>query len=292
MGIQIAFLCALIIVAFGLLYWLRVSMLREGARDRLLREAGNGGGSFWDALAGPAPLVERYSWLCWILGIALFAMLLWARPVDFGPLTVWITAAISVVFLLVLLQLEAIVANGRLSRMEVALANAIDLMVSSLRSGGSIVDSIDTAGREVGGPLGSVTHDLLTRIRYGDDPHKVLVRFSDRVPLDSFRLFATTLAVNWETGGAVSPSLAAVGRSIRDRIEIRRRLAALTMHTWLTMLTLFAISYLLLYVMFTYRPQHVVEFIGHPLGALMFLAVILLQAVGFVWLTSLSRVKF
>jgi branched-subunit amino acid permease len=64
------------------------------------------------------------------------------------------------------------------------------------------------------------------------------------------------------------------------------------MHTWLTMLTLFAISYLLLYVMFTYRPQHVVDFIGHPLGALLFLAVILLQAVGFVWLTSLSRVKF
>jgi tight adherence protein B len=292
MGTQIAFFCAFLVVLFGLLYMLRVWMIREGARDRLLRDSGAGGGSLWDALAGPVPLVERYAWLCWILGIGIFLLLLWVRPLEFGALTIWITLAISVVFLLVLLQLELLVANGRLSRMEMALANAIDLMVSSLRSGGSIIDSIDTAGREVGGPLGSVTHDLLTRIRYGDDPQKVLVRFSDRVPLDSFRLFATTLAVNWETGGAVSPSLAAVGRSIRDRIEIRRRLAALTMHTWLTMLTLFAISYLLLYVMFTYRPQHVVDFIGHPLGALLFLAVILLQAVGFVWLTSLSRVKF
>lgn len=290
---------ALVVVVFGIVYFLREWYVREAATGRLVRQVGGDNGAaaapngFLSRFAGgPAPLVERYHWACWLVGIGVFLLLLFFRPIGFGALTTFVFLAVAAVVLLILLQLEVIVAEGRLAKMEAALANAIDLMVSSLRSGASIIDAIDTAGREIGGPLGSVTHDILTRIRYGDNPQKVLVRFADRVPLDSFRLFATTLAVNWDTGGALSPSLAAVGRSVRDRIEIRRRMRALTVHTWLTMMVLFAISYILLYVMVAYRPEHVLAFIANPIGAAMFLAVILLQALGFVWLTSLSRVKF
>ena len=45
-----------------------------------------------------------------------------------------------------------------------------------------------------------------------------------RVPLETFLLFTSALTVHWETGGSLAPTLASVGRTIRDRIEIARRI--------------------------------------------------------------------
>ena len=49
-----------------------------------------------------------------------------------------------------------------------------------------------------------------------------------RVPLETFRLFAAALTVHQEVGGSLAPTLATVGRIIRDRIELTRRIRSLT----------------------------------------------------------------
>ena len=41
-------------------------------------------------------------------------------------------------------------------------------------------------------------------------------------------LFAAALSVHWEVGGSLAPILATVGRTVRDRIELSRRISAMT----------------------------------------------------------------
>jgi Flp pilus assembly protein TadB len=46
------------------------------------------------------------------------------------------------------------------------------------------------------------------------------------VPLETFDLFATSLAIHWEVGGSLATTLSTVGRTVRDRIELARRVRA------------------------------------------------------------------
>lgn len=293
MGV-IAVICAFAAALFGVFYGLRVWYLREAARERLLADVGGTGsgaaadeGGWFSIVAGPAPIVERYHWVC-----VIFAILLWVILRYTAGMVLSFSIVISAIVLLLCLQVEAMIAERRLAKIESSLANAIDLMVGALRSGATIVAAVENAAREVRGPLSLLLLELLSRVRYGDDPEKSLEQLTGRVPLDSFRLFTTTLAVNWRSGGALSPSLAAICRSIRDRIEVGRRLRALTLHTRLTMITLLLITYLMGYVMWSYRPDQVVGFLQNPIGRTLVLTVILLQGIGIYWLTSLSKVKY
>ena len=52
-----------------------------------------------------------------------------------------------------------------------------------------------------------------------------------RVPLETFRLFSAALTVHQEVGGSLAPTLATVGRIIRDRIELTRRVRSLTVQS-------------------------------------------------------------
>ena len=53
------------------------------------------------------------------------------------------------------------------------LADAIDLMVASLRAGASVLNSLEAALDETRAPLRPQLEEVLGRIRYGDDPAAV-----------------------------------------------------------------------------------------------------------------------
>lgn len=285
--IVVAYLAAFVAVLYAAFYGLRVWYLREAARDRLL-ENGTSPTDRWLAfLAGPAPIIERYYWVCWIIGLAAFFLLL----LGVG---MWLpfALAIGVLIYLVTVEVEATIAEYRLARVETDLANAVDLMVGSLRAGGSLGTALESAAYEVGGRMGKLLQEVLERVRYGDDAETVLSQSCARVPSESYQLFAMTLAVNWRSGGALSPSLAAVGKSIRDRIEVGRRLRAMTVQTRFTMSILLFITYFIAYVMFVFRPDQVQAFLDNSIGALSVAAVILLQAVGIFWISRMTRVRY
>jgi uncharacterized membrane protein (UPF0127 family) len=114
---------------------------------------------------------------------------------------------------------------------EVQLADAIDLMTGALQAGGGVTSALENAIAETRRPLRPQLEDVLGRIRFGDDPQAVLRSLAARVPLETFRLFASVLSVHWEIGGSLAPTLATVGRQVRDRIELSRRLRSLTVQS-------------------------------------------------------------
>ena len=63
------------------------------------------------------------------------------------------------------------------------------------------------------------------------------------MPLDNFRLFATSLAVHWGVGGSLAPTLSTVGRTIRDRIEIARRIHSMTTQSRVSTIAVLGTTY-------------------------------------------------
>ncbi len=175
---------------------------------------------------------------------------------------------------------------------EAQLAAAIYLMVGSLRAGASLLAAFDSALEEVGPPLRPYFQEVAGRIRLGDDPRSAVSDLQGHVPLETFRLFATSLAIHWEVGGSLATTLSTVGQTVRDRIELSRRVRAQAVESHASVVVVLAIAYVLAFLMWRTNPGRLEAFVSSSVGTLIVAAVIVLQAVGLVWMSRLNRSTF
>jgi len=175
---------------------------------------------------------------------------------------------------------------------ETQLASAIYLMVGSLRAGASLLSAFEAALEEVGAPLRPYFQEVAGRIRLGDDPRAAVSDLQVHVPLETFRLFATSLAIHWEVGGSLATTLSTVGRTIRDRIELARRVRAQSVEAHASVGVVLLITYVLGFLMWRTNPDRLNVFLGSSIGTMVVAAVIAMQAVGLIWMSRLNRTAF
>ena len=143
-----------------------------------------------------------------------------------------------------------------------------------------------------GAPLLPQLEEVVGRIRFGDDPRTVYHGLTQRVPAGDLSLFASALSVQAETGGSLAPTLASVGRTIRDRIEIARRIRSNSAQSEVSTLAVFVLTYFIALLVWRGNPEQMQEFLATTIGQWAVAGTILLQAVGLVWMSLISRMKF
>jgi len=270
-------------------YW-RKARIRELARQRI--EHGPAADSeAADVSQEPAPaarsILVRRRFAPWVVALVLAALLHFAAHFSL-PFVI----AISLIVGMLTGRLEAYLAGRQTVKIETQLADAIDLMVAALRAGASVPDALENAMRETHSPLLPQLEEVVGRIRYGDDPRTVYQGLTQRVPLETFLLFASALSVQAETGGSLAPTLASVGRTIRDRIEISRRIRTNSAQSEVSSLAVFLLTYFIALLVWRGNPQQMDEFLSTTGGQWAVATTILLQAAGVVWMAAISRMKF
>ncbi len=281
---EIAILLAALAVASALIWAFRHQRLRRIARERLNEDV---------VLAEErgevtlAPYLRRHLWLPWAVGLAVALVGRFALNLD--PVY---AVALAVILGVVAHLVEAWLSARKRLLLESQLANSIDLMVASLGAGSGIMEAVAAAGGEAGEPLKSEFQEVLGRIRFGDTPKQVFEDLTRRVPLEAFRLFGFTMAVHGEVGGSLAPTLATVGRTIRDRIEIGRRVRAQSTQAQASVIGIVCITYFLALLMWRTNPENFEEFIAHPVGVNVVGIAIVLQAIGLLWIARLSQMRY
>jgi tight adherence protein B len=187
---------------------------------------------------------------------------------------------------------EAIMAGRKIAVMEAQLADSIDLMVGALQAGAALLKAFDAALAEAKPPFQPELQEVIGRIRLGESPQSALGHLAARVPLETFRLFCISLSVHWETGGALSPMLMGVARSIRDRIETARRVRAQSIEVHISVAVVLLICYGLGVIMYNANPEQLKEFLLSPVGSYVGGGVIAMQAAGVLWVAMLSATKY
>ena len=275
-----------VLAVVGIVVWLlRVQHLRTTARERLYDDVVET--EVKQDYLQLTPSLRRHYLIPWVFAAAIGAGLLFLVRI---PLVycVSITIIVGVIGFLI----EGWNASRAALKLETQLANAIDLMVAALSAGAGVSDAIDSAAREVGNPLKGELQEVLGRIRYGEKPSRVFEDLAIRIPLENVRLFAFTMAVHGEVGGSLAPTLSTVGKSIRDRIEIGRRVRAQSTQAQASVIGIVCITYFLGLLMWRTNPSSFEEFLRNPIGANILAGAMVLQAVGLLWITRLSQLKF
>lgn len=274
-----------VLIVGALVWFLRVQRLRSVARQRLYEEVDEAAED--RAYLELTPSLRRHRLVPWIVaGVAATLMY-----TVFGLPLIY-CLALTVIIGVMGYIIETWIAARAALKLETQLANGIDLMVAALSAGSGAMESIESAANEAGNPLKPELQEVLGRIRLGEKPALVFEDLAARIPLENFRLFAFTMAVHGEVGGSLAPTLSTVGKSIRDRIEIGRRVRAQSTQAQASVIGIVCITYFLGLLMWRTNPANFEEFVTHPIGANFMAGALMLQAVGLLWITRLSQMKF
>jgi tight adherence protein B len=233
------------------------------------------------------PFSRRHWILPWVLalcvGAAVYGLAGW---------NLLFASTLMVLIGLLATQLDAYLSGRKALLIEAQLGDAIDLMVGALRAGASVLNGMENAVQESKTPLQPQLAEVLGRIRYGEDPQQVFRALAKRVPLETFHLFASALSVHWEVGGSLAPILASVGRAVRDRVEISRRIRSFTAQSRVSLVAVLLVTYFIGLVIWRNDPERMRQFLSTSVGASMIAIAVVFQAIGIVWSSTLSRMKY
>ncbi len=106
-------------------------------------------------------------------------------------------------------------------------ADAIDIIVRSLRAGHPVPIAVTMVARECPDPVGSEFGIVADEITYGADLETAMRNLFYRVGQDDLPLFVTAVAIQGTTGGNLGEILENLSGVIRQRFKMRRKIKAL-----------------------------------------------------------------
>jgi tight adherence protein B len=110
--------------------------------------------------------------------------------------------------------------SSRLKAFNDQLADTIALMSNSLRSGLSLVQSMEMISREAEPPVGQEFRRVVREIGLGVGPQQALLHLVRRVDSDDLDLTITAILVQFEIGGNLSRILDSIAGTIRERVKL------------------------------------------------------------------------
>ena len=122
----------------------------------------------------------------------------------------------------------------RFNQFEQGLPEALDLMVSALRAGHSLVAALSLVARESTDPIGGEFRICFDEQNYGLELRTAMENLVTRVPLQDLRIVATAILIQKESGGNLAEVLEKASSLIRDRFRLKRQVRVHTAQGRLT----------------------------------------------------------
>ncbi|MGA3047609.1 MAG: type II secretion system F family protein [Terracidiphilus sp.] len=124
--------------------------------------------------------------------------------------------------------------SKRFNKFLEGLPEALDLMVSALRAGHSLIAAMGLVARELNPPVGAEFKICFEEQNYGLEIKTALDNMIERVPLQDLRIVATAIMIQKESGGNLAEVLDKTGHVIRERFRLKRQIMVHTAQGRLT----------------------------------------------------------
>ena len=122
----------------------------------------------------------------------------------------------------------------RFNKFEQELPEALDLMVSALRAGHSLVAALGLVAKEAAEPICGEFRICFDEQNYGIELRTAMNNLVIRVPLQDLRIVVTAILIQKESGGNLAEVLDKAAYVIRERFRLRRQVRTHTAQGRLT----------------------------------------------------------
>jgi tight adherence protein B len=147
--------------------------------------------------------------------------------------------------------------SKRFKAFQEGLPEALDLMVSALRAGHSLIAAMGLVARECADPVGSEIRICFDEQNYGLELKTAMDNLTTRVPLQDLRIVSTAIMIQKESGGNLAEVLDKTAHVIRERFRLKRQVMVHTAQGRMTGLVLGLLPPVLGFLLWTVNPDMV-----------------------------------
>ena len=118
--------------------------------------------------------------------------------------------------------------NKRTAQFEDQLGDALMIASSSLRSGLTFPQAMETISRDMYPPISEEFGRAVNEINMGYSLDSALDNIYDRVKSEDFKIAAVAISVQRQTGGNLSDILTTISDTIKERAQLKREVKSAT----------------------------------------------------------------
>lgn len=124
--------------------------------------------------------------------------------------------------------------TARFNKFEQGLPETLDLMVSAMRAGHSLISALDLAASEAPDPIGKEFRICFDEQNYGLELKTAMANLSTRVPLQDLKIIITAILIQKDSGGNLAEVFDKASYVIRERFRLKRQIMVHTAQGRLT----------------------------------------------------------
>lgn len=179
----------------------------------------------------------------------------------------------------------------RAFRIEHQLPEALFVQSAALRSGNSLVGSLRAAGDDVSEPLSDEISEVMRELDLGVSLDAALESMATRVGGRDVDLWVTAMLVHRQTGGNLAGVTESLATRMRERADLRAELRTLTAQGRLSGIVVAAAPLVFFAVLSVTSREQMAVLYSTPLGLLLLTCGLAMEALGFLWIRRILRVK-
>jgi tight adherence protein B len=216
-------------------------------------------------------------------GAGLMVQVLW--PFPFLPLAAALVAGAAPIGFLLNRR------SARMYKFEEYFPEALDLISRALRAGHAFQTSLGMVAEEMKEPVGPEFKKTFDQQNFGLPLRDALNQMTERVPVLDVRFFVTAVLIQRETGGNLSEILDNLAHVIRERFKIRRQIRVHTAHGRFTAFVLLSLPPALAIALSMLNPEHMKLLFDDRTGQMALMIALVMQAVGFFWISRIIKIE-
>jgi len=154
----------------------------------------------------------------------------------------------------------------RFLKFQEGLPEALDLMVSALRAGHSLIAAMGLVSRECPDPVGMEFRGCFEEQNYGLDLKVALDNMCQRMPIQDLAIVSTAIMIQKESGGNLAEVLDKTSHVIRERFRLQRQVKVHTAQGRLTGWILTLLPVVLAFLLYFINPDMMSVLWHRPMG--------------------------
>jgi tight adherence protein B len=180
--------------------------------------------------------------------------------------------------------------NKRIKDFGNQLGDTIMLLANSLRSGYSLLQSMETVARELPPPVSTEFDRIVREVGLGLSYEQSMNNMLRRVPSDDLDLMITAINVQHEVGGNLSEILETIGFTIRERVRIQGEIRTLTATQVGTGIIVGSLPFVVGLILYFINADYLLSMFREPCGWAMIVLILLLLLSGYSIIRKIVRI--
>lgn len=179
----------------------------------------------------------------------------------------------------------------RLNAFNNQLGDTLILLANSLRSGYSLLQSMETVSHELPPPMSVEFARVVREIGLGLTIEEALAHMLQRIPSDDLDLVITAINIQHEVGGNLAEILDTISHTIRERVRIKGQIRAMTAQQRFSGYVISLLPFILGVVMFMINPNYIGRMFNEPCGIMMLITSGLMIVAGYIIIRRITDIE-